>query len=179
MSNTGPNTPEGKAVVSRNAIRHGLRAEQIVLPEVESEEDWEDHRRRIFASLEPVGGLEEEFTERVAILSWRLRRGPRAERDAVIQSPAGDELSHNYLRLAAHLHDQIFPEDPLDTSAVLAAADGNPGHSPSLPGERPLNKIMRYEAQYSRQLLQTINALRAIQEQRRRRRSALIHLATS
>jgi hypothetical protein len=40
----------------------------------EQPEDWERHRSGIVESLVPVGGLEEELAERVALASWRLRR---------------------------------------------------------------------------------------------------------
>lgn len=32
LKSTGPSTPEGKAAVHLNALRHGLRSEQILLP---------------------------------------------------------------------------------------------------------------------------------------------------
>ena len=38
LKSTGPNTPEGKAAVRLNALRHGLLTQQILLP-------GEDERR--------------------------------------------------------------------------------------------------------------------------------------
>ena len=32
LKSTGPKTPEGKAAVRLNALRHGLRSEEILLP---------------------------------------------------------------------------------------------------------------------------------------------------
>jgi len=75
----GPKTSRGKAVASRNAMRHGLTARAVVLPGVESTEDWTEHRRGIVASLSPIGALETELAERVALLTWRLRRVVRVE----------------------------------------------------------------------------------------------------
>jgi hypothetical protein len=69
----GPKSPEGKATSAKNALRHGLCALLPVLPG-EQPEDWERHHSRIVESLAPVGGLEEELAERVALASWRLRR---------------------------------------------------------------------------------------------------------
>jgi hypothetical protein len=69
----GPKTPAGKAASSKNARRHGLSALVPVLPGEEPEE-WQQHRSSIVASLAPVGGLEQELAERVALALWRLRR---------------------------------------------------------------------------------------------------------
>lgn len=71
---TGPRTLAGKARSSRNATRHGLTSRAVVLPTVESADDWAAHRDAIVASLTPMGALEAELAERVAVLTWRLRR---------------------------------------------------------------------------------------------------------
>src|SRR5215207_6617403 len=70
---TGPKTANGKAVAKMNAVTHGLRSLSPVLPGEQSE-DWNDHRDGIVAALAPVGTLEAELAERVALLMWRLRR---------------------------------------------------------------------------------------------------------
>jgi hypothetical protein len=70
---TGPRTSSGKAVTRLNAIGHGLRALSPVLPG-ERPKDWADHRAGIVTGLAPLGTLECELAERVALLTWRLRR---------------------------------------------------------------------------------------------------------
>jgi hypothetical protein len=70
---TGPKSPGGKARSSRNAVRHGLRSELPVLPG-EQAGDWHRHREGVLRSLAPVGTLEQELAERVALCLWRLRR---------------------------------------------------------------------------------------------------------
>src|SRR6059036_1610031 len=79
MVRRGPNTERGKAASSRNAIKHGLRSDAPVIPEIESFEDWERHRAAIIVSWEPEGGFEAFLGERIASLSWRLIRVPRYE----------------------------------------------------------------------------------------------------
>src|SRR5205807_1702305 len=75
---TGPNTPEGKAAVRHNALRHGLLARDVVLPE-EDLDAFEDLRNRVRAELSPVGPIEELLANRVVNTMWRLERLTRAE----------------------------------------------------------------------------------------------------
>lgn len=83
LRSTGPRTPAGKDRVSLNALRHGLRAEDAVLPYLERVQDWENHRAGLLAALAPVGNLEALLAERVALNSWRLQRVARFERENV------------------------------------------------------------------------------------------------
>ncbi len=83
LKSTGPRTPAGKAKASRNAVKHGLTARAVVLPHLEDAADWGAHRDGIVAALAPIGALEAELADRVAVLTWRLRRAVRAETDAV------------------------------------------------------------------------------------------------
>ena len=58
MARRGPNTERGKAAARVNAVKHGLRSNAPVIPELESFEDWDRHRAAIVASWEPKGGFE-------------------------------------------------------------------------------------------------------------------------
>ncbi len=55
---TGPKTPEGKAKSSKNALKHGLRSEEIVLRSLEFDEDWEAHLQAYIEDTQPVGDVE-------------------------------------------------------------------------------------------------------------------------
>jgi hypothetical protein len=70
---TGPRTEGGKVVARMNAMNHGLRAASPTVPG-ESPELWEEFRDAVLLDLAPAGVLEAELAERVATLSWRLRR---------------------------------------------------------------------------------------------------------
>ena len=72
--------PKSDIVPARrfNALRHGLTSRALVIPG-ESAEEWEAHLEGIVASLEPVGAVETMLAERVASLSWRIRRAERHE----------------------------------------------------------------------------------------------------
>jgi hypothetical protein len=75
---TGPRTPEGKARVGLNALKHGLTGQQVVLPN-ENPEDFDTFRDGLLSALDPHGALEETLAERIVIDRWRLRRIPLLE----------------------------------------------------------------------------------------------------
>ena len=52
QKSTGPNTPHGKAVVSQNALKHGLSARHDVIT-TESQADFDLHRDALLAELAP------------------------------------------------------------------------------------------------------------------------------
>jgi hypothetical protein len=70
---TGPRTKKGKAIVSQNALKHGLRAKTNVI-HTESKAEFELHRDQMIIDYKPVGPMESILVERIIILTWRLRR---------------------------------------------------------------------------------------------------------
>ena len=111
----GPATQEGKEVVKWNAMRHGIRSPAPVVPGVEKEEDWEEHRDGVLDSLSPEGHLEFVLAERVALLSWRLHRVTRYETEsiALFQERAEDDLAERR-RFASRVLGAAHPEDVRD-----------------------------------------------------------------
>lgn len=83
LRSTGPKTPEGKAVVSLNAVRHGIFARVAVLPGVEDPAEWADHLRLIGEDLRPDGYLQRFMAERIAGITWRMGRAARWERELI------------------------------------------------------------------------------------------------
>lgn len=81
LKSTGPCTPAGKVVSRLNAMKHGLRADEVVVCEsyCESESEYEELRREFWRECQPVGPLEEQQVEIMVFASWRMRRAARAE----------------------------------------------------------------------------------------------------
>jgi hypothetical protein len=73
LRSTGPKTPEGKAAVRLNALKHGLLSREILLPG-EDEEALRELGERLRAELQPVGELENLLVDRIIAAYWRLRR---------------------------------------------------------------------------------------------------------
>ena len=82
MARRGPNTERGKATSGRNAVKHGLTSDALVVPG-ESLAEWQRFLAGIIASYEPVGRLETQHATTIASLMWRLRRVPRYEAAAI------------------------------------------------------------------------------------------------
>jgi hypothetical protein len=112
---TGPKTARGKSVAKLNAVTHGLRSLSPVLPD-ECPEDWTTHRTGTVAALAPVGTLETELAERVALLTWRLRRVVRyetavttADMEAAVAQLRGENDEQNLLYFAHPGHRSNAP----------------------------------------------------------------------
>ena len=82
QKSTGPNTPQGKAVVSQNALKHGLSARHDVITP-ESQADFDLHRDSLLAELDPIGPMESILADRIVSLSWRLKRADLIQNQAI------------------------------------------------------------------------------------------------
>ncbi len=78
LKSTGPKTPEGKAAVRQNALKHGLLSRVVLLPG-EDEAALKELGESLRAELQPVGELENLLVNRIIAAHWRLRRLGRVE----------------------------------------------------------------------------------------------------
>ena len=78
LKSTGPKSPEGKDAVRLNASKHGLRAQEVLLPG-EDAEALKELDENLRAELEPVGELENLLVDGIVAAHWRLRRLRRVE----------------------------------------------------------------------------------------------------
>ena len=109
---TGPTTPQGKAIASRNATTHGLFARDIVLPSLGEDPDgYRKIEAEWMTQLAPRNLLERHYVEKIAAASWRLRRLHRwqaqlFEDDTLTEDERLDRLD-KVLRHETALHRQI------------------------------------------------------------------------
>jgi hypothetical protein len=75
----GPRTAQGKARSSRNALKHGLRAETFVAFGDEDQEAFEALEAALEDELAPQGVLQRLLVGRIARAAWRLERAERME----------------------------------------------------------------------------------------------------
>jgi hypothetical protein len=79
---TGPKTQEGRAVSSRNAVKHGILSAEVVVQGSVIDESPREYRalhRRFWEHFAPEGPLEEMLVDQIVTTQWRLRRVLRAE----------------------------------------------------------------------------------------------------
>lgn len=136
----GPKTPEGKLASIGNATKHGLRGRTVVLAS-ESADDYADHCAGVLASLAPRGTLETEVCERIAELTWRLRRAARFEAHAVTSANRHNRLTQS-----------------------LAGAEDQESLSLAAPPSVSVNNLARYEAALERSLQRALATLAALRD---------------
>ena len=109
QKSTGPTSAEGKQRASRNALRHGLTAETVIVP-LEDVEDYEAFEESVAASFDPETAVERELILRLASLLWRLRRATSIETGLFTLNSGNDPGSRP----------QIFRAQSCDTDRSVA-----------------------------------------------------------
>jgi hypothetical protein len=111
QKSTGPKTPEGKAVSRNNALRHGLRAENILLPG-EEPSVRATVTEAYYQEFRPVGPVEHRHVERLIAIDWRMRRIEAMETGALTWgSEPAIEAMINDLRMPGSLLTKIWRYD--------------------------------------------------------------------
>ena len=108
LKSTGPKTPEGKEAIRLNALKHGLRSEEILLPG-EDEEALRELGQSLRAELQPAGELENLLDDRIISAYWRLRRLGRVE-TGIFAWERSEELAERAER-EAHRYESNENED--------------------------------------------------------------------
>jgi len=153
QKSTGPQTPQGKAVVSQNALKHGLSARHDVITS-ESQADFDLHRDALLAELDPLSPMESILTDRIVSLSWRLKRADLIQNqtiDAMDEKNRSDPLAN--LAKSFGLKGLAFPQDktsdsrPDLTLGRIALKD--------FSNARVLDRLLMYERRIEHSLYKT------------------------
>ena len=135
---TGPRTPEGKAVSSQNALRHGALSTQVILPD-EDPEAFAALSQQVTAQLAPDGPVDDVFVERAIVSIWRLRRAVRMETAVIAQRTREATVA---------LAESQRGGDPLAVAVIRDAT-----------GADTLSKLSRYETTHERALYRALHEL--------------------
>jgi hypothetical protein len=181
QKSTGPKTPEGKAAVRLNALRHGILSREILLPG-EDEEALRELGEHLRAELQPVGELENLLVDRIISAYWRLKRLARVEAgifawerleelaDRAEREAQGYELSRAISPVTTDkdryeearskvLRMRGEQEDELATLGRTFARDADRANA--------FSKLSRYETAMGRQLYRALHELERRQAARR------------
>jgi hypothetical protein len=160
---TGPKTPAGKTQSSRNSIKHGLLASDLIVSTATYSEDSAgllDLLHNLTTLHKPVGEMEEFLVSRIATSMWRLKRAYRAERDATRSAVYEAVQDRWLLKYRSPTHD-----------ASLKDEDGEGPQHPEVafPSKANLDSILRYESSIERQLYKALDHLERLQRSRQAR----------
>lgn len=186
LRSTGPNTPQGKENAKMNALRHGLRAETLVLPD-EDPAEFDRFQQALIDELAPGGELEAVLVERIIVLAWRLRRVGQIEARVFVYCDqlqvaraARDKAVGIRKKLENQLGNQLterpfLPEDQQACrQAVLEAEQAERQAEASRPpqsgafggNDNLLANVSRYETTLERSLFKSLHELERLQARR-------------
>jgi hypothetical protein len=142
----GPITPEGRAAVRHNALKHGFTAAEIILPTIESEVDFEQFRQAFEDKCQPDGPIEEALVEDMVISRWRLARIRKMEPGFFAKNlhdlKRSREERYSHLSGYAHLT-QVLDDDVLYQDVY--------------------GKMSRYEGRFQRTFFKALKELERLQ----------------
>jgi len=148
LKSTGPRTPQGKARVSRNAVKHGLLTAHITLGTDDPDDDPADFKvllDGLMDQFQPQHPLERLLVERIAGCYWRLRRAYRFESKSV-----ADSREYHLTDAMAVMGRQMLGKKADPAQFVL-------------PETKDLERLVRYESLIDRELYRCTAQLERIQ----------------
>ncbi|MEX2160004.1 MAG: hypothetical protein WEB04_11440 [Dehalococcoidia bacterium] len=178
----GPRTPEGKAISSKNAAKHGLRSPHpFIIQGVESPEEWDEFKFGVIESWQPAGMQELELAINIAFGYWKLRRC-RLYENTLITGQVREE--EDALFYPDDDEDEDGDEDEDDDEDRSAPEDRPPAEvDPEdlayhqrlqlIPADLSIDLQLRYEAHVRRTLSSDIHTLEVLQARRRGERTPL------
>ena len=148
LRSTGPKTERGKRTISRNAIKHGFLAREVVITAGDGEESLEEFHALVESlgnTYKPVGVVEETLVQTIATALWRKARVIRAENGEIrkqLDTLRVDRALRNSDRVnltlaVSNLELGFFSrENPADKIPLMEQWAAMQGHQTTLRGHR-------------------------------------------
>jgi len=188
LVSTGPVSPEGKALVSQNAVKHGIFAKDLIITTGDGKEDAQEYKELLdglILSLNPSGQMECLLVEKIAVDYWRLRRVLRFETGSIrkqLDTAINDYYGKtDYFGNKEHKTNKEINKEMAscrtcsDTPrlAELKQAKRKNRYAEevtvkisSLPAEDDWDKVIKYEKAVQRSILQNLALLKRLQSMR-------------
>jgi len=165
QKSTGPQTDEGKATVSQNAVKHGLFAAEAVI-KGEDPAEYQAYHDQFLAELYPVGAVETMLADRFVSLAWRLKRAERMQNqaiDSMIESQIDNPLAKSLNMVKWHakgvkLGDSRYVISHLQLGRIASSDWCNC---------RVLDRMMLYERRIENSMIKMMNELKRHEIMRR------------
>ena len=148
QKSTGPKTPEGRAAVRLNGLKHGLTASTLVL-KGENQSEFDELLDSIEAEHQPTTPTEEVIVRQIAMSAWQLRRLHHIE--------AGF-FTTGLIDRKDYINDHYKNLDPGDRLAIVVRND--------CQGANALAKISLYGARLERSIYRALHELERLRARR-------------
>ena len=142
----GPKTPEGRAAVRHNALKHGLTAAEIILPTTEDKLDFEQFQAAFEEECQPLGAIEQVLVEDMVTARWRMNRVRKME-------PGFFALRREVLKES--IKEDFSTLDPQAQLALIVLDDARDRDT--------IGKMSRYEARFERSFYKALKELQRLQ----------------
>jgi hypothetical protein len=142
---TGPNTPEGKASSSQNAIKHGLAASRFTVVRVEDPAQLQELHANLLHCYQPVNTQEIEALDCMARARLSMRRAAQLEA-SLFTTSINDALADPRIRMEPELEGNISVS--VDQNRGFYLAEGIRMLAKESIG---LSLLLRYQAHAERQ----------------------------
>ncbi len=153
QKSTGPRTPQGKAVASKNSLKHGLLARQAVIS-TECQAEFDLYRQEFLDELAPDTPMESMLAERVVNLSWRLKRAARIQNQTIDALNTPKSPNPLLAKLEKSFNFKA-PDDTQDNSQSPEMALGRLAIK-DFSHDRVLEKLLMYERRIENSLYKTV-----------------------
>ena len=191
LVSTGPVTAEGKAIVAKNAVKHGIFVKDLIITAGDGKEDEQEYRELLdglILSLNPSGQMECLLVEKISVDFWRLRRVLRFESGS-IRKVLDMAISDYYNKLDWQGIKEHKTNEELDEE-IAECRDKQSEHNQkriaeikqaklknkyaeevaikisSLPAGDAYEKVIKYEKAVQRSILQNLALLKRLQSMR-------------
>lgn len=188
LVSTGPVTAEGKALVSQNAVKHGIFAKDLLITAGDGKEDEQEYSELLdglIVSLHPTGQIECLLVEKIAADYWRLRRVLRYETGSIRkQLDTAIDDYYNKKDYFGNKEHKTNKEINTEMASCRTVKDKNrlaelkqakrknvyaeevTVKISSLPAGDDWDKIIKYEKAVQRSILQNLALLKRLQSMR-------------
>jgi hypothetical protein len=184
---TGATSPRGKAIVGRNALKHGLLARVLTFKDDEERAAFRLYAKELADDMAPADAVEGMLIEQIATSWYRLSRCQRLEQRLRLQDNPASGAVLEVLKGQSHIlgvEEKAFdthrstPWECQQLEILVANADKQSSES-SFPDTdtqkrlqvkarfaNPLDSLLRYRRAITKDLYQALKELRNLRKQR-------------